>query len=82
MLLDIQMPIMDGITAFELLRQCGYEQPIFALTANAMSHEIEQYLALGFTDYLAKPIDKEKFYSTIAEHLASIKNEQNSTSVN
>ena len=81
-LLDIQMPIMDGITAFELLRQCGYEQPIFALTANAMSHEIEQYLALGFTDYLAKPIDKEKFYSTIAEHLASIKNEQNSTSVN
>ncbi|WP_372763301.1 response regulator, partial [Pseudoalteromonas sp.] len=71
-LLDIQMPVMDGISAFELLRQCGYEQPIFALTANAMSHEIEQYLALGFSDYLAKPIDKERFYRTISEHLEAI----------
>jgi two-component system, sensor histidine kinase len=72
-LLDIQMPVMDGITAFELLKQCGYEQPIFALTANAVSHEIDQYLAMGFTDYLPKPIDKGLFYNTITKHLESIK---------
>jgi CheY-like chemotaxis protein len=68
-LLDIQMPVMDGISAFELLKQCGYEQPILALTANAMSHEIDHYLSLGFSDYLAKPIDKESFYTVLAKYL-------------
>lgn len=70
-LLDIQMPVMDGISAFELLKQCGYEQPILALTANAMSHEIDHYLSLGFSDYLAKPIDKESFYAILAKYLSS-----------
>ena len=77
-LLDIQMPVMDGISAFELLKQCGYEQPILALTANAMSHEIDHYLSLGFSDYLAKPIDKESFYTVLAKYLSSA-NEDSST---
>ena len=77
-LLDIQMPVMDGISAFELLKQCGYEPPILALTANAMSHEIDHYLSLGFSDYLAKPIDKESFYTVLAKYLSSA-NEDSST---
>ncbi|WP_392344466.1 tetratricopeptide repeat protein [Pseudoalteromonas prydzensis] len=70
-LLDIQMPVMDGLSAFELLKKCGFTKPIFALTANAMSHEIDDYLAMGFTGYLSKPIEKETFYRTLALYLDS-----------
>ena len=70
-LLDIQMPVMDGLSAFELLNKCGFNKPIFALTANAMSHEIDNYLAMGFTGYLSKPIEKEAFYQALAAHLNS-----------
>ncbi|KTF13818.1 tetratricopeptide repeat protein [Pseudoalteromonas sp. H105] len=68
-LLDIQMPIMDGLSALALLQQCGFSNPIYALTANAMSHEIENYMSLGFTGYLSKPIDKKVFYNTLASQL-------------
>ena len=67
-LMDIQMPEMDGIEAFEILRQKGCETPIYALTANAMSHEIAQYLALGFTGHLSKPIERTIFIPTIAKY--------------
>ncbi len=67
-LLDIQMPEMDGIQALEKLRELGYKQPIYALTANAMSHEIAQYLSLGFDGHLKKPIERETFLATIAQH--------------
>ncbi|WP_405602873.1 MULTISPECIES: ATP-binding protein [unclassified Pseudoalteromonas] len=71
-LLDIQMPVMDGRAAFQLLKKCGFQRPIFALTANAMSHEVDEYLALGFSGYLAKPVDKKLFYKAISQHLALI----------
>ncbi|WP_286937124.1 MULTISPECIES: tetratricopeptide repeat protein [unclassified Pseudoalteromonas] len=74
-LLDIQMPVMDGRAAFSLLQQCGFQAPIFALTANAMSHEVDDYLALGFTGYLGKPLDKNAFYNTLAQHLGEAKQE-------
>lgn len=67
-LMDIQMPEMDGIEAFKILRQQGYDKPIIALTANAMSHEIEHYLSIGFNDHLSKPIDREIFVSTISNY--------------
>ncbi|BED87652.1 hypothetical protein PspMM1_01200 [Pseudoalteromonas sp. MM1] len=72
-LLDIQMPIMDGRAAFTLLQKCGFQAPVFALTANAMSHEIDDYLALGFTGYLGKPLDKNAFYNTLAQYLDEAK---------
>ena len=67
-LMDIQMPEMDGIEAFKILRQKGCEIPIYALTANAMSHEIEHYLSLGFNGHLSKPIEREVFVPTIAQY--------------
>ncbi len=67
-LLDIQMPEMDGIEAFKLLRQCGCNQPVIALTANAMSHEIAHYLELGFDGHLKKPIERQHFISTIIQY--------------
>ena len=47
---------MDGVEAFKVMRELGANQPIYALTANAMSHEVSQYLELGFTGHLKKPI--------------------------
>jgi len=72
-LLDIQMPEMDGIQALKKLRAFGCTQPIYALTANAMSHEISQYLALGFDGHLKKPIERNNFVATIARHYPRIK---------
>jgi HPt (histidine-containing phosphotransfer) domain-containing protein len=51
-----------------MLRSLGYHQPIYALTANAMSHEISQYLAIGFTGHLKKPIERKNFIAIIAKH--------------
>ena len=69
-LLDIQMPEMDGVEAYKAIRASGFEQPIFALTANAMSHEVEQYLSLGFTGHLKKPIERQHFFNILSQYLA------------
>lgn len=69
-LLDIQMPEMDGIAAFKLLKECGCNTPIIALTANAMAHEVKHYYELGFNDHLKKPIERTQFVETLAKHLA------------
>ncbi|WP_404341519.1 tetratricopeptide repeat protein [Pseudoalteromonas mariniglutinosa] len=71
-LLDIQMPVLDGLSAFQLLVECGFSQPVYALTANAMSDEVERYLKAGFTGYLSKPIDKSVFYTQLAKHCRSL----------
>jgi len=67
-LMDIQMPEMDGIEAFKVLRQQGFTQPIVALTANAMSHEVDNYLKLGFDGHLKKPIERTQFIDTIEKY--------------
>ena len=67
-LLDIQMPEMDGIEAYDILRQKGCQVPIIALTANAMSHEIDEYISLGFDGHLKKPIERQLFVNTIVKY--------------
>lgn len=70
-LMDIQMPVMDGMRATQLLRKSGDETPIIALTANVMQHEIKQYQQNGFNDWLAKPIAKQTFINTIQKYVRS-----------
>ncbi|KGJ92443.1 ATP-binding protein [Thalassotalea sp. ND16A] len=70
LLLDIQMPEMDGIEALVKLRELGCAKPIIALTANAMSHEVKHYLSLGFNGHLKKPIERSEFVTTLFEHFS------------
>jgi signal transduction histidine kinase/DNA-binding response OmpR family regulator/streptogramin lyase len=65
-LMDIQMPKMDGLQAYRILRELGCEKPIIALTANAMTNEVDEYFSIGFDGYIQKPIDRQLLISTIA----------------
>jgi CheY-like chemotaxis protein len=59
-LMDVQMPVMDGLTATRRIRASGSRIPIVGLTANAMREQVEECRAAGMDDVLAKPIDRER----------------------
>ncbi|VAW77662.1 diguanylate cyclase/phosphodiesterase (GGDEF & EAL domains) with PAS/PAC sensor(s) [hydrothermal vent metagenome] len=74
-LMDIQMPVMDGFEATRRLRSEGYKGCIIALTANVMASDVAKYKQDGFDGYLSKPLDKEAFIRTLKEHLAELSEE-------
>jgi PAS domain S-box-containing protein len=74
-LMDVQMPVMDGYTATRILREKGLETPIVALTANAMKGFEKECLASGFTAYMTKPIDIDALLEMLAERLGGERTE-------
>jgi len=74
-LMDVQMPIMDGVSATRAIRNrnsgvLDSEIPIIALTAHALKGDRERFLSAGMNDYIAKPISMKDFFATIARTVA------------
>ena len=69
-LMDIQMPDMDGIRACELIHQLPHQQqtPVIAVTAHAMAGQKEKLLSAGMNDYLAKPIEEDKLHNLLLRY--------------
>ena len=68
-LMDIQMPIMNGHEATKKLRASGFSKPIIALTAHAMREERDKCFESGCTDYLTKPIHRNRLIEVLARYL-------------
>ena len=68
-LMDIRMPVMDGLTATAMLRARGFDKPIVALTANLMHEDIARYAAAGFDRSIGKPVDFDALGEAIAQLL-------------
>jgi len=68
-LMDIQMPGMDGITATKHLKSEGFNVPIVALTAKAMRGDKEEILAAGCDGYISKPFEVDAFVSEVEKYI-------------
>jgi CheY-like chemotaxis protein len=74
-LMDINMPVMDGLTATRAIRalpKAIARVPIIVLTADAMNEAREQAMAAGATDFLTKPVQIGQFRTTLQNHLRSL----------
>jgi signal transduction histidine kinase/DNA-binding response OmpR family regulator/PAS domain-containing protein len=68
-LMDMQMPVMDGLTATKRIRTFDAETPIIAMTANAFREDAEACLAAGMNAHISKPLDNDVFLRTLTEYL-------------
>ena len=72
-LMDMQMPGMDGLTATRELRRRGVTTPIIAMTANAFGEDRAACLDAGMNDHVAKPVNPEQLYATLLRWLPSVR---------
>lgn len=70
-LMDMQMPVLDGLDATRRLRAEGYNRPIVALTANAMVEDVRRCEEAGCDAFLTKPIESLRFATTVARYLSA-----------
>ncbi len=75
-LMDIQMPVMNGTEAIRELRLNGYEKPVVALTADALPEHRDEFSEIGFNEILTKPIIINQLIKTIQHHLTPSKTQE------
>jgi len=80
-LMDMQMPVMDGIEATKAIRKLDTTTPIIALTANAMKADIATTQAAGMNEHLQKPINLERLYSTLLKYLPVLPSQEEPTTL-
>jgi CheY-like chemotaxis protein len=69
-LMDVQMPMMDGITATKIIRsEISGDIPIIALTANALRSELDHCIAAGMNDFVTKPFDETTLIRVLLNYL-------------
>ena len=74
-LMDIQMPILDGHQATRMLRAQGYDGPIVALTASALPSDRDRAIGAGCTDFLSKPIARDRLFDAVDTHCTGVATE-------
>jgi osomolarity two-component system sensor histidine kinase TcsA len=70
-LMDINMPAMDGLTATEQIRKMKHDVPIIALIGNALKGDAETYMAVGMNDYIAKPVHRQQLVDMLRKWCGS-----------
>jgi signal transduction histidine kinase/CheY-like chemotaxis protein/HPt (histidine-containing phosphotransfer) domain-containing protein len=69
LVMDMQMPVLDGLSAIQQLRESGFEPPIVALTANATQEDKNRCLRAGADNFVVKPVDVAHFYNVLSQYL-------------
>ena len=69
-LMDVEMPEMDGIEATKAVRAMGIKTPIVAITAHAFGSEVQKCLDMGMNDYISKPVKPESIATAIEKYLS------------
>ncbi len=75
-LMDMQMPSVDGFQATKILREKGVTSPIIAVTAHAMEGDREKCIDAGCNDYIAKPINRERLYEIVGKYIQGINTDE------
>jgi len=78
-LMDIQMPVMDGITAYKTLKELHGDKlcPVIGLSANALEGDAEKFMELGLDDYIAKPFKPQQLYEKLLQWSGRISGSKN-----
>jgi osomolarity two-component system sensor histidine kinase TcsA len=69
-IMDISMPVLDGVGATQEIRDAGSKVPIIAMTANALKGDADAFISAGMSDYIAKPVDRKLLISLLAKWLS------------
>ena len=75
-LMDMQMPVMDGMDATVWIRKAGCKTPVVAFTANSSKEDLDRYKWIGINEIISKPVNKSHLYNTLETYLDNSENQK------